>query len=342
MKRKTLYLLMSLGVFALPAALGGCVSNRSEYCYSGLLLHYHYDLNPLRENLFGSDVNRLAILVYDENDRFYRMFTVDDPSRLGDDNLIHIDVPDGTWSVVTWGGDMSSFDMGVLQPSGDVRSYDYAASRGASLEDYRLWITDFEWLDDGSKLVTTNLSELYYGFVSGATSVTSTSRPSHIEVPMIHNNNMLSVRLTGLPEDFDGSRSHVDNITVTADMVNGRCRHDNFICDDAPNIHYAQTNAISSDATAMNVDLTVMRLFAHDDVSSITVSGSYIEHRGFADGKITIPIVPTIMQSPDFNVQEDLDRENHYEFAIDFNSTSPEVTISVNGWSVTPVIVDGL
>jgi hypothetical protein len=331
---------MSLG---LAVALAGCIREK-EVCYSGLLMHYHYDLNPRNENLFGDEVGRLAILVYDADGRFHRMFVVDDPALLTNDNLIHLDVPDGEWTVVTWGGDMRSFEMGLLDSEGEVHPHDYTNGAGSTLAEHRVWIRDYTLEADGSKLVTGELSNLYYGYAEGATARRSPMPAPHTEVQMTRNTNTLTVRLTDLPPEAgrrNMTRAHDDNITVHADMVNGRCRADNEICLNARNIHYEQRHSISSEATSMQVDLNVMRLFAHDETSTITVSGDFLEHHGYPGAEISIDVVPTILQHPDYNTQEDLDRENHYEFELDFEADG-SISVIVNGWKIKDIIVSPL
>jgi hypothetical protein len=340
MNRLFSYLSMSLAATTLLAT-AGCVKEKDVVCYSGLMMHYHYELNPERANLFGRDVDKLTILVFEySSERFHRMFVVDNPARLTDDNLIHLDVPDGEWKVVTWGGDMSSFDMGLLDANGDVAPHDYTSNRNSTLAQHRVWLKDFTLTSDGSKLVTSDISPLYYGYIDHAVAQTNPWPTPHTEVQMMRNTNTLSISLTGLPPDTaPPSRAHEDNLTIHADMVNGRCRGDNEICLDALNVHYAQTHAISSSATTLGVDLTVMRLFDHDRESVITVSGEMLAHHGYTGGEIVIPIVPTIMENPLYGSQEELDRENFYQFGLHF-SADMSLTVTLNGWVVKYVTVE--
>jgi hypothetical protein len=333
-------------MIALTAMLlfSACVKEKTEICYSGLLMHYHYDLNPDRTNRFGSDVDKLTILAFDENDLFYQAFEVAHPDQLTDDNLIWLDLPDGKWTIVSWGGDMNTYDMGILNEQRDVSVVDYFnGTRGSvTLADHRVWLNNFVWIDSTNKLVTDDISHLFYGQVT-ATATTSTRQVPHTEVQMMRNTNTLSIQIEGLPADTEPgrTRAHQDNITVTADMVNGRCRADNEICLDALNIRYAQTHAISSTETTLDTDLKVMRIFVDDDDSVITLSGTFLEHHGYPDGRIDIPLVDTILESPEYNTQEDLDRENHYEFLLSFDSDMG-LTITVNGWKVKEVTVPQL
>jgi hypothetical protein len=319
--------------------LSACVREKGEYCHSGLLLHYHYDLNPSRENRFEDEVHKLTILAFDENGRFYEAFDVSDSEALVEENLISLPLPDGNWTVVTWGGDMDTYNLGKLNAQRDVDVVDYHnGSRGAvTLDEHRVWVSKFTYMDNGSKLVTDDLSPLFYGQVT-ARAVTGTTPTPHTEVNLMRNTNTLGIRLDGLPADATPgrTRAHEDNVTVHAEMVNGRCRADNEICLDALNVHYEQTHAISSTETSLDVDLTVMRLFLGDDVSAITISGTFLEHHGYPEGKITIPIVPAIIETLEFTTQEELDRENYYEFALDFDN-GLAITINNRPWRVIDV-----
>ena len=314
----------------------GCIKESMEGCYSGLQLHYGYTLNPHYEDRFHSDVNKLTILVFDGNDNFYESFVVDDPEMLGSDNSIYLPLPEGTWNIVTWGGDMTSYSMGLIDRYGEVRSYDYENGKGVtSLSEHRLWISSYEMMADGSKLVTEELSKLYYGNISNVKTVMGST--TYGEVSMMQNTNTLRVILKGLPSS--ALKADPDqSFTVAADMVNERCRSDNQICEDARNVKYVRSEGMMADENEMQFDLTVMRLFTHDDTSAITVSSPVLEEWGYPGGSLTIPIVPTVMENEKYSVQSDLDRENIFTFEIKFDAEM-NFTLTVNGWKVINVII---
>ncbi len=328
-------------LFGVVAA--GCVAEKPEVCYSGLSLHYRYDLNPTRANLFGAEVSALNILAFDEHGLFHEAFEVTDPALLGNNNLIHLPLPDGQWNILTWGGDMASFGIGgMVRNLDDTRaSYDEPLEKGVTnIENVRLWIDNHTPLEDGDKLVTDRLSDLYHGLIEGAVARTDVAPPAPHTVNMTRNTNTLRVILRGLPpaSTTRADGDHVE-ITATADMHNERCRHDNEICDQVRTSHHMQTGAQVAGADSVAIDITVMRLFTDDADSRLTLSGEILSELGIAAEKLSIPVVPTILKSEKYNEQADLDRENLYVFEFRLDGTG-RIDLYINNWKVIDTVID--
>lgn len=332
--KKLVFMALAVTLF-----FSGCVEDESINCYSGLLLHYRYELNPQNENRFGSDVDALTILAFDENGLFHEAFVVDDPAQLGENNLIHLPLPDGTWDILTWGGDMDTFEIGDMIRGPENTSRDVPLQKGVSnISNARLWISNHTEMEDGGKLVTEHLSRLYHGSLEGVKTLTGTNQIVKEEVSMMQNTNTLKVVLNGLPSSGSARADGDDpyQITVTADMTNERCRADNGICDQVRSTKHTQTRAFTNTQGQMEIDLTVMRLFTDDVSSTLTVSSPLLDEYGYENGQIVIPIVPTVLENPAYNTQTDLDRENVYEFVIDFD-VDMNFTLTINRWKIIHV-----
>ncbi len=86
----------------------------------------------------------------------------------------------------------------------------------------------------------------------------------------------------------------------------------------------------------MQVDLTVKRLFVNDNTSEITIASPVLEGK-YPEGKITIPIIGSILESPEYFTQEDLDRYNLFIFDITFDNEL-NISLTINGWEIVNVI----
>ncbi len=317
-----------------------CVAQQPEVCYSGLALHYRYELNPTRANLFGAEVSALTILAFDERGLFHEAFEVTDPAQLGDDNLIHLPLPDGRWDILTWGGDMASFGIGGMVRDSGNTSHDVPLEKGVtSIDNARLWIENHTPLDDGGKLVTDHLSNLYYGLAEGLVSRNALTPPVTRTVEMMRNTNTLRVVVRGLPP---GSVTRADGegqIVATADMTNERCRADNGICDQVRATRHVRTGTPVAGLDSLAIDLTVMRLLADDATSRLTLSGELLASLGIAAERLSIPIVPTILSSDAYDTQEHLDRENLYVFEFVLDGTGG-IELYINKWRVVDTVID--
>ncbi len=192
MIRKIFNLLLPLLVLC-----AGCTKENMDDCDSGLQLHFSHSLNPYNEDRFHSDVNKLSIFVFDSNDVFYDLFVIDDPAMLGHDNSINLPLPEGTWDIVTWGGDMITYGYGTVTVTDAGHTYNHDLVKGeTSLEDFRLWINNFTDREDGGILLTEDLSRLYYGRLSGVEIVQGST--TYGEVAMVLNTNTLRINIKGL------------------------------------------------------------------------------------------------------------------------------------------------
>jgi hypothetical protein len=331
------------------AILSGCVKEKLEECFSGLALRYHYALNPSDTNAFGSDINELVIHAFDSRGIFYEEFVFDDPADLTENHIIRLPLPDGKWSIVTWGSESGgavsrSYDMGTLVNDERGPSYSQGIEKGVTnLEEARLWIKNHTEAEDGRRHVADKLSRLYHASIYDVEATTSIHPVDVIDVPMMQNTNTLRVVVKGLPQPL--TRAASDDFTVTADMVNGHYRHNNLLCSDGLPLKY-QNGEWEETGQELQHDLTVLRPFVDDTVSELKLSIPMLEEYGYPDGEIAVPIVPTIMQSPDYNEQRDLDRANLYIFEFEFEIGDDENTIGlkINGkpWKVVDVIVPEL
>lgn len=317
----------------------GCVKDKIGICYSGLKLRYHYTLNPQDTNAFGPDINELTIHVFDSRGMFYEEFVFDDPADLAEDHVIFLPLPDGKWDIVTWGSEgkgalTNSYDMGILSSDSSGPIYSQGIEKGqTNIEEARLWIKNHAEHEDGRRHVTDKLSRLYYAGIYSVTTTTGVNPVNIVDVPMMQNTNTLRIIINGLPQVT--TRAASKDFTVTADMINGHYRHNNLLCSDGLPLKYENGEWVDGE-DGLQYDLTVLRPFMDDNVSELKIRLPGFTIPGTGNGEIALPIIPTIMQSPDYNNQTDLDRSNLYIFEFNFDSDL-NFTVTVNGWKIVNV-----
>ncbi|MDR2912821.1 MAG: FimB/Mfa2 family fimbrial subunit [Alistipes sp.] len=333
MKKKIFCLLSALALL-----LSGCVKEHLPVCYSGLYLRYNYTLNPLDENVFGPDINELTVHVFDSRGVFFEEYVFDTP---GENSLVYLPLPDGEWSIVTWGSEEKSalsrsYDMGTVATASGRPVYNSGITRGGTnLEEARLWIKNIGGAEsDGRSLVSDRMSRLYHASLYDIVTVTSTSEVEVIDVPMMQNTNTLRIVVNGLAPS--ATRATIDQYDVAADMANGHYRHDNRLCDEALQLRY-QNGGWENGAEGLQYDLTVLRPFIDDDDSELTLTIPGLSSFGYESDRISIPIIESILDSPGYNTQRDLDRANLYIFEFVFDTTDVSLNIFINGWEVVYV-----
>jgi hypothetical protein len=339
MIKKITYLLPALALL-----FSGCVKEGLVECYSGLLLRYYYTMNPEQVDAFGSDVNELTVHVFDSEGVFYEELVFDVP---GDNSLIHLPLPDGQWSVVTWGSESTgaltgSYDMGILAngSSGPVYTNGGIVKGQTNLEEARLWIKNTTASADGRQNVANPLRRLYHASLYDVVSTTSETPIGEIGVPLMQSTNTLRVVIRGLDESL--TRAVGENSTVIADMENGHYRHNNELCTSSLPLRYRNGQWAQPQGDPQH-DVTILRPFVSDTTSTLTVTIPELEEYGYEDGLISLPIIPTILENPDYNTQQDLDEANLYIFEYRFDDEM-DLSLTVNGWEVVDVdtIVGGM
>lgn len=332
-------------VSVMMLALASCVSEDESMCRAGVYLHFSYTLNRHNADLFGDEVNELVILVFDDRGLLHDYYLVDQPERLGDDNSIYLPLPRGEWDVIAWGSEQKGFGwkyygMGTVNPENEESPYNYGIEKGKThIDEVRLWIKNHTDGGNGHRLVSEGLSKLYFGRLEKLKVRAVEGDFPTQEVSMIEDTNTLRVVLKGAPFTMP-SRAPIESFNVTADMRNGRYTLENLVGQYAMPVLYRngqwQDHGISA-----QYDMTVLRQFIDDRSSELIISGPYFRQIGFKGGELRIPIVPTILENPNYRSQQDLDREDLYVFTITFypvdGSGRVEVSVNINGWNIVTV-----
>lgn len=307
-----------------------CTKESLKLCEPGLELTYIYELNKYYTNRFSEEVTKLTIYVFDSNERFYRSYAVDRP---GDYKSIHLPLPAGEWHLLSWGGALTTYDVGELDSSVDpsVDLTDGLVVGQTTLETFCL-LVGYDFIFPGRPDVVgvkKTVDDLFYGDYKKV--ATYSDRVVAETIPMMKNTQQVYLKMNAFfLSESDNLSSVADSVNIYALVRNGRYDFDNLISNVPPDILYLSDLYLDGDTLVSSHKL--LRLMKEDEDGILCIESNYLPK-----GKLEIPIVESILKHPDYNTQEDLDREDTYEFRIDINADL-NVVININGWEFVPVV----
>lgn len=300
----------------LPVFACGCIREDLSECDPGVLLKYDYSLNPEYSNLFGEEVDKVTVFVFDDKGLYYDCFT-DEGKHLANDWEMRLPLPPGDYTTVTWGGTLGSYRIGQAEADGSLSEL----SKGVT--DIDNFILSAE--KDGQPL--TKLDKLYHGKAK----VTSVYQPKDaVVVPLMHDTHILTVTV----EDPGISVSSIGApYEVSLAGANGRYLADNSFGKEAYTMTYLPYEVHTEPGKAVS-ELDILRLYVGRPA-----------HLGVKDrqGRVVFDgdLVDVIMATGHYATQEDLDRERRFDIVIR-TGTGPGgesgITVSVNGWVAVFVI----
>jgi len=96
------FLLMLL----LATLLAGCIKddNNGDDCGSGLRIYYRYDYNMEFADAFHSQVHRVDLYIFDEDECFVRKVTDQGAALANNNYYMEVDLEPGTYHFVVWAG----------------------------------------------------------------------------------------------------------------------------------------------------------------------------------------------------------------------------------------------
>ena len=300
-----------------------CIKEKLSHCEPGVYITYYYNHNKQYTNLFENEVDRLEIFIFDNSNTFYKKYVFTDTRRLTNNHQINLPLPQGNWTIVTWGGYLTDYNITELTPGVD------------KLDDLILTLKPDKIDSDTGIEINHSLIQLFHGEITKIT--TYEDKYTYAKIPLRKNISTINLKITGLdlitrrtkgllPEDFN----------IKTVLNNDRHIIDNSIAPNSKDVTYTCISQASQ--SVLNTSHNVMRLMVNDKSGNLIIGSNYLE-----DGGINIPLIESIMQNPNYKNQDDLDREDTYDFTISLkpipgNTNSIKVTIIINSWEVINVI----
>lgn len=300
--------------------LQGCIKEDLSSCKSELLLSFRYTLNDQYTNLFGREMSKVTVYVFDSNGKYVDRFS-EQGNQLTNDYVMHLPLPEGTYSVIAYGGEFGTYSAGELDQQ--LNTVNETLRKGVTdINNFRTELKSVK----GSENYLYPLAipdDLYAGW---ATQIASTPGCKVVTpVDLIQDTKKIKVKLSGT-----NYVSGALEVYITA--LNGRYLFDNDIDGNHGTFKYTPINSVQQ-PDRLEVDLRMMRLVLGQAprlvvVNSATSEVIYSEN-----------MIDQILQTQKYSSQEDLDREDEFvfELVIDRNI---DISVSINGWKINNVTPD--
>ena len=303
---------------ALLCGFSGCIKEDRSECNPGALLKFDYSLNPEYTNLFGDEVGKVTVYVFDENGLYYDRFS-DAGKHLTNDWEMRLPLPPGNYTTVTWGGPLGTMYR-IGETNADETAFQSELKKGVT------HISNFMLTAENNGQPLVELDDLYHGKAD----VTSVYWPEEFTtVDLMKDTKLLTVTV----KDKRVGQSRADATDVPYEVyctgTNARYLADNSFGKKAETITNLPYNTYITPGRAIS-ELNLMRL---------TIGRSFRLVVKDKEGKIVFDkdLVETMQATGHYNTQEDFDREPRYDVVINMDGDT-NIIITINGWEVVYII----
>ncbi|MDE6216065.1 FimB/Mfa2 family fimbrial subunit [Bacteroides sp.] len=303
---------------ALLCGFSGCIKEDRSECNPGALLKFDYSLNPEYTNLFGDEVGKVTVYVFDENGLYYDRFS-DAGKHLTNDWEMRLPLPPGNYTTVTWGGPLGTMYR-IGETNADETAFQSELKKGVT------HISNFMLTAENNGQPLVELDALYHGKAD----VTSVYWPEEsTTVDLMKDTKLLTVTV----KDKRVGQSKADAVSAPYEIyctgTNARYLADNSFGKKAETITNLPYNTYTTPGRAIS-ELNLMRL---------TIGRSFRLVVKDKEGKIVFDkdLVETMQATGHYNTQEDFDREPRYDVVINMDGDT-NIIITINGWEVVYII----
>lgn len=296
----------------------GCIKEDRSECNPGALLKFDYSLNPDYTNLFGNEVDKVTVYVFDENGLYYDRFS-DEGKHLTNDWEMLLPLPPGNYTTVTWGGPLGTMYR-IGETNADETAFQSELKKGVT------HISNFMLTAENNGQPLVELDELYHGKAD----VTSVYWPEEsTTVDLMKDTKLLTV--TVKDKKVGQSRADASDAPyqVYCTGTNARYLADNSFGKKAETITNLPYNTYITPGRAIS-ELNLMRLLIGRPFRLVVKD---------KEGKIVFDkdLVEAMQATGHYNTQEDFDRELRYDVVINMDGDT-NIVITINGWEVVYII----
>lgn len=306
---QTMLLSASLLCFA-----SSCIKEDRSECNPGVLLKYDYSLNTEHANLFGEEVGKVTVYVFDEQGMYYGTYS-DAGSHLTNSWQMLLPLPAGNYTAVTWGGALDPYRLGETDT--DETAFHGGLKKGVT------HIDNFMLSAEEQGLTLQKLDALYHGKAD----VTSVFQPeTATTVELTKNTNLLIVTIEDESIRETASKGGELPYEIYCKGANGRYRADNRLGKKCASLTY-QPHKAHAATGKMEVEIDLLRLMAGQPLRLV------IKDRA-GNPVYDIDLIENLRATGQYVTQEELDREDVYHVVLR-RGTGGEgggISITINGW----------
>lgn len=302
------------------ALLASCTKEDMSECNPGVQLKFSYLLNNQGINLFGDEVDQITVLAFDATGHYYATFS-DGGNHLTNDYVMTLPLPVGKYTLISWGGDMAHYNTVAITDQ-DAGVSEALVKGVTTMEQFRIMLKN---------QVYSEVLSLYHGQTCRVESKVAESSEVY-NIDLLKNSKKISVRLKGLnnlPQRAQ-SKTQTSMFDMGITAHNGIYNHENNIPSHSKAIQYKPHTTTEHDNEGF-YDISTLRLMIGQSPMLRVVNnqtGAEVCH---------FNIVEAIMKDPKFKTQEDIDREDLFQFDFCVNDDL-SIAITINGWSIIDVI----
>lgn len=306
---------------------GGCIREDLSKCNPGVTVQFEYTLHNYEGDLFGSEVDGVTVYVFDENDTYFMSHT---PEKYGENNSTTISLKGNTkYTLVAWGGDMSSYTVGEKNAGGSV---------SAGLKKGETKLANFVVaLKEASQGTASAPTPLFYG--RAVVTPQGSGEPVTTKISLVKDTSVIKFVITDVTEESTGAALTAEGLyEIYCIGENTVLNSENNIADGAPRLKYDPSKT-ATEGKVYQAEINMMRLLQGDDtlmaiVRDTETSASYLNRN----------LVELLQEKPSYKTQEGLDREDLFVIEMDIDRDYPGggdgsiyVVIRVNGWVINPI-----
>lgn len=304
----------------LLAGLAGCIKEDRSRCNPGVLLTYEYSLNTERTDLFGDEVDKVTVYLFDEQGMYYDSFSDEGP-HLTNDWQMRLPLPPGDYTAVVWGGPLGScYRVGETDGSESVLHEEL--KRG------KTHIDDFMLSAEKEGEPLQRLDALFHGKAE----VTSVFQPeTATNVALTKDTNLLTVTIEDSAIEGASTRSEAP-YRIRCEAANARYRADNRFGRECRTVT-SLPHTVRTEAGRMTAETDLLRLTTDRPVRLVIENSAGETVKDF-------DFVATLLTTGKYSTQEDLDREDTYRLVVRTDGNHV-LSVTINGWvpvEIKPVL----
>lgn len=309
---------ISFFLFFIPMLLlQSCIMDDESNCKSYLQLRFQYTLNKQYVDLFGPEIYRITVFIFDEDGKYIARYS-EQGSKLTSSYVMRIPLPRGKYTALAYGGYFTTYSVGELDK--------FTGMLNESLREEMTDINDFRielknTADADNYLIPRYTpDDLYVGMAANAS---STEDPSRVNViSLMKDTKKIKVKISGT-NIIDA----LPDVYITA--VNGRYKYDNTIDTNHGTFKYLPMQTLST-FNQVEVNLKKMRLML-EHPSMLVIKDKNKQAVLYNENMIEL-----ILSTGKYASQEDLDREDEFAFEISIINDVATI-VSINGWKINNI-----
>lgn len=285
--------------------LTSCVDENIDDCPPAIKttasLRFEYTLNDSYKDLLSTEVTHLDLLVYDKDGSYLKTYQTEQ-SKLQNGNTFPLDLEAGIYTLVAWANITTDYQTNFIPKLEDMFVKLSTSTSGEANPTH---------------------GSIFHGMTTMNIKAQQDNRAT---VSLTKNTNLLNVIL----EDTDDkSVLKEGDFKIQITGCNGTYNYENKMAGgELLNYIPRYTNA---DNNTMQAQFTLLRLLQDDDlrITITTPKGDVIYDEA---------LTAKIMESPDFNSDEDLDRTQEYTLRYEITQKDGAWSIDllfINDWDVT-------